>query len=160
MSQFASPNATQWACLHTYISATCSCTCLFTMPQRGPFCSFTATPPPLLTAYLSSAYMDESRQTLYPVLDCRKVNLKLRATNQNVFNLSMDASVALSSLPSEACGALVAVAANVGNTKVTVALDTKAFGRLEATVTVAAYPPLTVSVVCTCMHALFLCTCL
>ena len=118
------------------------------------------TPPHLLTAYLSSAYMDESRQTLYPVLDCRKVNLKLRATNQNVFNLSMDASVALSSLPSEACGALVAVAANVGNTRVTVALDTKAFGRLEAIVTIAAYPPLTVSVVCTCMHALFLCMCL
>ena len=119
-----------------------------------------------LTAHLYSAYTDESHQTLYPVLDCRKVNLKLRATNQNIFNLSMDASVALSSLPSEACGALVAVAANVGNTKVTVALDTIAFGRLEATVTIAAYPPLTVSVVCTCIHALFcvhvckcLCTC-
>ena len=64
----------------------------------------------------------------------------------------MDTSVALSSLPSEACGALVAVAANVGNTKVTVALDTIAFGRLEASVTIAAYPPLTVSVVCACIQ--------
>ena len=88
--------------------------------------------------------MDESRQTLYPVLDCRKVHLKLRATNQNIFNLSMDTGVALPSLPSEACGALVAVAANVGNTKVTVALDTKMFGRLEAAITIAAYPPLKV----------------
>ena len=60
--------------------------------------------------------------------------------------------MALSSLPSEACGALVTVAANVGNTKVTVALDTIAFGRLEASVTIAAYPPLTVSVVCACIQ--------
>ena len=94
--------------------------------------------------------MDEPRQTLYPVLDSQNVNLKLRATNQNIFNLSMDTVVALPSLPSEACGALVAVAANVGNTKVTVSLDTKTFGRLEAAIT---NPPLKVCVcVCLCAH--------
>ena len=75
------------------------------------------------------------------------MNLKLRPTNQNIFNFSMDTGVELSSLPKGACGAVTAVAANVGNTKVTVTLDTKIFGRLEATATVAAYPPLKVCVV-------------
>ena len=151
MSQLASPNATQWACLHTclpHVFVLVYSQCL----REALTCSLPPPPPLDLTAHLYSAYTDESHQTLYPVLDCRQVNLKLRATNQNIFNLSMDASMALSSLPSEACGALVAVAANVGNTKVTVALDTIAFGRLEASVTIAAYPPLTVSVVCACIQ--------
>lgn len=127
--------------------------CLCTVPEKALRCVML-----FLPIHLSSAYVDEQRQTLYPVLDCRKVNLKLRAANQNIFNISMDTAVELDSLPSEACGALVAVAANVGNTKVTISLDTKTFGRLEATVTIAAYPPLKVCVCTLCINFPFVCT--
>ena len=45
----------------------------------------------------------------------------------------------LSSLPKGACSAIRVVVARVGRTKVTITLETKVFGRLEATTTIEAY---------------------
>lgn len=78
--------------------------------------------------------MDESQQTLYPVVDCRKLNFNLSAASQiNIFNISMDTEVELSFLPKGACGAVRVVLAKVGIAKVTITLESKTFGTLETT---------------------------
>lgn len=86
--------------------------------------------------------MDESQQTLYPVVDCRKLNFNLSTAGQiNIFNISMDMEVELLSLPKGACGAVRVVMAKVGIAKVTITLESKTFGTLETTAHLYASDP-------------------
>ena len=72
-------------------------------------------------------------------MDCRSFGFDVTANHQDISSIFMDTEVELSSLPKGACSAIRVVVARVGRTKVTITLETKVFGRLEATTTIEAY---------------------
>ena len=75
--------------------------------------------------------------------DCRYMPLDLATSSEEVFNLSIPASLELTQLPESACVGVRAVANSVGNTKLTVTY--RGMGRyITASVTISAYPRLQV----------------
>ena len=91
-----------------------------------------------------------------PTVDCRGIGVNFTTTSQDISSISMDTEVDLSSLPKGACSAIRVVIVRVGRTKVTITLETKGFGRLEATTTIDAHRLITV-IVCLSMFCCVIC---
>lgn len=87
-------------------------------------------------------YVDKDRSLLLPFADCRQLNVIVTLSDPSIFNVTVERG-GVASLAEGACLTLTALALTPGHTRVTVSYSYGRSVSMEATVTIAAYPPLT-----------------
>ena len=88
-------------------------------------------------------YINEEKADLISFLDCENFNIDISLSDPTIFNIYRGRRGQEESIPKGACLVITALAVNPGHTRLTVSYRNERSIYMEATVTIAAYLPLT-----------------